>query len=212
VEGLEDELEWPDAEKRQELAAVFPGMFHGCIGLADVKEYQVVKYLDPVKGRRSWSGKKKINSYKLLSVMDHSGHYIFAHLCLGKSELEVFTASPLYLQEVEFFSDDAFVATDGAFKGDGHLHCSFKNPRNDEVKKLWNLAFHEVRTGVENSYQRTGAWCPLIGNNKRKLPYSDQMLFLAIHAAIRLHNFIMNSEQLSYSALESIDNMYVNYY
>jgi hypothetical protein len=45
-----------------------------------------------------------------------------------------------------------------------------------------------------------------------KLPYSDQVLFLAIHAAIRLHNFIMNSEQLSYSALESVDNMYVNYY
>ncbi len=79
------------------------------------------------------------------------------------------------------------------------------------MKKLWNLAFHEVRTGVENSYQRTGAWFPLIGNHKCKLPYSDQVLFLAIHAAFRLHNFIINSEQLSYSALESVDNMYVNY-
>jgi len=59
---------------------------------------------------------------------------------------------------------------------------------------------------------KKGAWFPLIGNNKCKLPYSDQVLFLAIHAAIRLHNFIMNSEQLSYSALESVDNMYVNYY
>jgi hypothetical protein len=81
VEGLEDELQWPGAEKRQELAPVFPGMFHGCIGVADVKEYQVVKYLGPVKERRSWNGKKKINSYKLLSVMDHSGCYIFPHLC-----------------------------------------------------------------------------------------------------------------------------------
>jgi hypothetical protein len=44
-----------------------------------------------------------------------------------------------------------------------------------------------------------------------KLPYSDQVLFLAIHAEIRLHNFIMNSEQLAYSALESVDNMCVNY-
>jgi hypothetical protein len=187
-------------------------MFHGCVGVADVKEYQVVKYLDPVKERRSWSGKKKINSYKLLSVIDHSGCYIFARLCLGKNDREVFTASPLYLQEGEFVSIDEFVAADGAFEGDGCLRCSFKNPRNDEVKKLWNSAFHEVRTGVENSYQRTGAWFPLIGNNKRKLPYSDQVLFLAIHAAIRLHNFIMNSEQFSYSALESVDNMYVNYY
>ncbi len=59
VEDLEDELQWPDAEKRQELGAVFPGMFNGCIGVSDVKEYQVVKYLDTVKERRSWSGKKQ---------------------------------------------------------------------------------------------------------------------------------------------------------
>ncbi len=55
-------------------------------------------------------------------------------------------------------------------KGDDHLCYSFKNPGNNEVKKLWNLAFCEVRTGVENSYQRTGAWFPLIGNDKHKLP------------------------------------------
>jgi hypothetical protein len=152
VEGLEDELQWPDAEKRQELGAVFPGMFNGCIGVSDVKEYQVVKYLDTVKERRSWSGKKKINSYKLLSVMDHSGRYIFACICLGKNDHEVFTSSPLYLQEGEFFSEDEFVAANGAFEGDGHLHCSFKNPGNNEAKKLWNLAFCEVRTGVKNSY------------------------------------------------------------
>jgi hypothetical protein len=75
VKGLEDELQWLDAEKRQQLATVFPGMFSGCIGMADVKEYQVMKYLDTLKERRSWSGKKNINSYKLLSVMVHSGHY-----------------------------------------------------------------------------------------------------------------------------------------
>ena len=211
VEGLDDQLQWPDADKRQELASVFPGMFHGCVGIADVKEYQVVKYLDPVKERRSWSGKKKINSYKLLSVMDHSGQYIYARVCLGKIDREVFTSSPLYLSEGDYFSDDEFVAADGAFEGDGRLKCSYKNPGNDEVKKLWNLAFREVRTGVENSYQRTGAWFPLLGNNKRKLPYSDRVLFLAIHAAIRLHNYIMNTEHLSYSSLESVDNIYNKY-
>jgi hypothetical protein len=58
-------------EKRQELASVFPGIFHGCVGVANVKEYQVVKFLDPIKERRRWSGKKKISSYKLVSVMDH---------------------------------------------------------------------------------------------------------------------------------------------
>jgi hypothetical protein len=131
VEGLEDELQWPDAEKRQELGAVFPGMFNGCIGVSDVKEYQVVKYLDTVKERRSWSGKKKIKSYKLLSVMDRSRHYIFARICLGKNDREVFTGHPLSLQEGEFFSENEFVAANGVFKGDGCLHCSFKNPGND---------------------------------------------------------------------------------
>jgi hypothetical protein len=38
-------LQWLDVEKRQELGAVFPGMFKGCVGVADVKENQVVKYL-----------------------------------------------------------------------------------------------------------------------------------------------------------------------
>jgi len=196
-------LQWPDADRRQELASVFPGMVHGCVGIADVMEYQVVKYLDPVKERRSWSGKKKINSYKLLSVMDHSGQYIYACICLGKNGCEVFTSS--------YFWDDEFVAADGAFEGDGCLKWSYKNPGNDEVKKLWNLAFCEVRTGVENSYQQTGAWFPFLGNNKQKLPYLDRVLFLTIHAAIRLHHYIMNTEHLSYSSLEIVDNIYINY-
>jgi hypothetical protein len=56
---LEDELQWPDAEKRQELAVVLPGMFHGCIGVADVKESQVVKYLDPIKEKNVGVGRRK---------------------------------------------------------------------------------------------------------------------------------------------------------
>ena len=64
---------------------------------------------------------KKINTYKLLSVMDHSGRCIFARTCLGKNDHEVFTASPLYLEEGEFFLDDEFIAAHGVFEGDGHL-------------------------------------------------------------------------------------------
>jgi hypothetical protein len=67
-----------------------------------------------------------------------------------------------------------------------------------------------VSISVENSYQRTATWFPLLGNKKHNLPYCDKVLFLAIHAAIRIHDFIMNSEQLPYSALESVDKMYVN--
>ncbi len=49
AEGLDDELQWPHAARRQELDNVLPGIFHGCVGAADVKEYQVVKYLDTEK-------------------------------------------------------------------------------------------------------------------------------------------------------------------
>jgi hypothetical protein len=41
------------------VGAVFPGIFKGCAGVADVKENKVVKYLDPVRKRRSGSGKMK---------------------------------------------------------------------------------------------------------------------------------------------------------
>ena len=106
VDGLDDEIKWPDAERRQELAHVYQGIFKGCVGIADVKEFQVVKYKDTDKERRSWSGKKKINSYKLLSVMDHSGRYTYLRLCLGKNDREVFTGSSLYLQEGNFFHQE----------------------------------------------------------------------------------------------------------
>jgi hypothetical protein len=200
VEGLDDQLVWPDKIRRRELSNVFPGIFRGCIGIADVKEYQVIKLKDPIKERRSWSGKKKINSYKCLSVIDHSGRFIFVRVSLGNNDREVYTTSPLYLDEGAFFSNGEFVAADGGFEGDGRFICSYKNPDNDRNKIIFNLAFHEVRTGAENSYQRVGAWFPLLGNDKHKLPYKEHTLILAIQAAARLHNFIMNTENISYSA------------
>jgi len=87
-----------------------------------------------MKKRRSFSRKKKINSYKFLSVMDHSGQFIYARLCLGANDREVYTSSPLYLQEGNYFSEDEFVAVDSGFEGDGRLQCSYKNPGHDEIK------------------------------------------------------------------------------
>jgi hypothetical protein len=51
VEGLDDQLQWLDENRQAELAIVFTGIFKGCIGIADVKEYQVVKYKDKMKER-----------------------------------------------------------------------------------------------------------------------------------------------------------------
>jgi hypothetical protein len=54
VEGLDE----PDENRRRELAEVFPGILSGCIGVGDVKEYEIEKLKDPVKEKNSWSGKK----------------------------------------------------------------------------------------------------------------------------------------------------------
>jgi hypothetical protein len=77
VEGLDDHLQWPNANRRQEFANTFPGILRGCIGVGDVKEFEIEKPKDSVKQGQFWSGKKKINSYKLLSVMDHTGRFIY---------------------------------------------------------------------------------------------------------------------------------------
>jgi hypothetical protein len=92
VEGLDDQLQWPDGIHRAELPNIFPGIFNGCIGIADVKEYQVVKYKDHVKGRRSWSG-KKFNSYKCLSVVDHSSRFVFVRVSSGNNDRECYTTA-----------------------------------------------------------------------------------------------------------------------
>jgi hypothetical protein len=113
--------------------------------------------------------------------MDHAGRFIFARICLGGNDREVYTSSPLYVQEGNYFSDDEFVAVHGGFEGDGRLRCSYKTPGQDETKKLFNLSWQEVRTAVKNSYARVGACFPFWATIK-KLNYSENMLMLAIQA------------------------------
>jgi hypothetical protein len=92
----------------------------------------------------------------MLSVMDHTGRFIYILICLGKKDREVLTSSPLHPLEGDYFSDNEWVSSDDALDGDGWFLCSYKNPGNDPVKIRYNLAFREVRQGVENSYQRIG--------------------------------------------------------
>ncbi len=46
--------------------------------VVELNEYLAVKYLDHLKERRCWSGKNKNNSYKFLTVIDHSDHEFVA--------------------------------------------------------------------------------------------------------------------------------------
>jgi len=88
---------------------------------------------------------------------------------LGANDRDVYTSCPLYLQEGNYFSEDEFVAVDGSFEGDGRLQCLYKTPGQDEIKKLFNLTWREVRSGVENSYARVGTWFPLSGQQQKEV-------------------------------------------
>jgi hypothetical protein len=53
IEGLDEHLTWPDDNHRRELALVYTGILRGCIGVGDVKEYEIEKPKDSVKEKRS---------------------------------------------------------------------------------------------------------------------------------------------------------------
>jgi hypothetical protein len=96
------------------VANVFLGIFKGCVRIADAKEYQVVKY---------------------------KGRFTFYQVSFGSNDREVYTSSPLYLEEGQYFSADQFVATDGAIEGNGRFLCSYKKPCHDPDKIAFNNAF-----------------------------------------------------------------------
>jgi len=46
----------------------------------------------------------------------------------------------------------------------------------------------------------------------KKFNDSENMLILAVQAAVRLHNFIMNTKDLSYAAYESPEMVFQRYF
>lgn len=71
-----------------------------------------------MKEQCSWSGKKKINSIKCLSVVDYTGRFTICQVSFGNNDREAYTSSLLYLEEGLYFSGDQFVATDSASESD----------------------------------------------------------------------------------------------
>jgi hypothetical protein len=58
--------------------------------------------------------------------MNHSGHFLYLWITLGKNDRKVLTSSPLFLEEGEYFSVIEFTAADGAFEGEGWLGAPLK--------------------------------------------------------------------------------------
>jgi hypothetical protein len=59
VEGLDDQLQWPNAARRAELAGIHEGVFSNMIGILDIKEHRINKPKDRRKENLSYSAKHK---------------------------------------------------------------------------------------------------------------------------------------------------------
>jgi hypothetical protein len=97
------------------------------------------------------------------------------------------------------------VLSDGAFDGNG---------RSLLIQKPWKWSSqNSIQLSIPRSKDRvlkTATKELEVGS--QKLPYSEEVLFLAVHAAARLHNWIMDSNSLSYSELESPEGLFHSHY
>jgi hypothetical protein len=71
---------------------------------------------------------------------------IDVRVCLGCNDHDIFTSSPLYLNEGNCFCEDEFMSEDGRFL------FSHRNPGPPPDRVLFNLVFQEVCTEIENTY------------------------------------------------------------
>jgi hypothetical protein len=145
-------------------------------------------------------------------VIDFTGRYIYVDVGFGKNDRDYFTLTDLYVQEGAYFSEGEWLASDGGFVGDGPVRYSHNNPGNDSDKVLYNIAFREVRTTVETAFNRVAQWFPLLGQNKDYLHYNEELITVSIHAASRLHNYLMNTYNLNYDSLTNPANYFQSYY
>ena len=79
---------------------------------------------------------------------------------------------------------------------------------DSEEKIEYNLAFKEVRVGIENAFGRVQMWFPIFGAQQRYWKYDIELLELAIEASMKLHNWIIRQRGLSYNAENNPNNFY----
>lgn len=203
VEGLDTMIRWPDAVERHRLANERDGVFHNTIGYVDVQEHQIQRSKDPQIEYETFSGKKKVNTRKTLSVIDRNGYFRYvAHGWGGRTnDRDCYRGSELYLESGKYFSADEHLASDGTFRGDGDLLCSYDDPGAAGYGgDLFDAVFKEGRMQIENAFNRQGSWFARLGVNRKYWNCKDDLLDLTVHAATRLHNWIMYNRALNYDA------------
>lgn len=75
-----------------------------------------------------------------------------------------------------------------------------------EYKKTFNLAFKEVRIGVENAFGRVQMWFPILGVQRSYWNYDLELLELSTDAAMKLHNFMLRQRGVVYNAEDDPHN------
>lgn len=204
VEGLDDELQWPSAGERARIHESFYGVFKGCVGIIDVTEHSINKPSLPGRERQTYSGKHRHNSLKTFAVIDPSGmfRYVVTDVPGKISDRELYTRSALYLNSGQYFSEGEWVAADGGFRGDGAIGYGFDGrDLNTEERRMYNLAFKELRQQVENAFCRLKMWFGCLGKHKSQWDCSEDMFILVVQATVRLHNWMLRIRTLNYSPL-----------
>lgn len=211
--ALIDEVKWPTEEERAEHYSTYNGIFVGCVGVFDVTEWITCKWADQVLENETYSGKAKSNTMKTLAVINKHGHFIWVDpLAKGKrNDRDQWTSCDLYLNAGTYFGANEWLACDGGFRGDGPQMMSYDDLR-EPGREIYNLAFREVRVGVENAFGRVQMWFPIFGAQKRYWNQDLELLQLAVDAAMRLHNWILRKRGLSYDAQASGRNHLREYY
>ena len=210
---LANEIRWPDEEERQRLRSGYTGIFEGVVGIMDVTEHGIQKSQDNAKESATYSGKAGMNTMKTLAVINKHGEFIYVEPLVDgrRNDRDEWTYTDLYLSQGKYFSAGEKIASDGGFRGDGPLLYSYDVINTDE-KMNYNLAFKEVRVGIENAFGRVQLWFPLLGVEKKQWPYDDKLLGTAVEAACKLHNWMIRHRRLSYNAEDNPRNFYRDMY
>lgn len=195
------------------MKASYEGILLEVVGIMDCTEWYIRKSKNQTHEYETYSGKAGTNTKKTLAVIDRNGFFRFvSHLMNGRqNDRDQYTSSDLYMNAGRFFLAGEKLASDGGFRGDGNLVISYDN-LNDRDRQIFNLAFKEVRVGVENAFGRVQMWFPILGSMSLYWRYDEELLELAVGAACRLHNWLLKHRTLAYDALEHPQNTYRDYY
>lgn len=132
---------------------------------------------------------------KTFLVIDRSGfiRYVASGFEGHNNDRDVFIRTDLYLQRGQYFTGEEWIGADGIFKGDGPTMVFTAAGLTPTEQAQWKQAFSSFRVQVEHVFNRIQQWFPILG--KKRWNYSDDLLFLAVHAACRVHNWLLQKRE-----------------